>query len=144
MIAWLISSENQSQVLSKKQFNSTVDHKFNKSLFNHTWNRFMNLNEQQLLLCHILKVFPVKVINMWQALTKQLPSNIFNFWRKALILCLPNKTNLYHWKITEDNLCFLYHHMQTQLHVLANCEKCLDRYTWRHDSVLNSLPQQFS
>ena len=45
----------------------------------------MNLNEQQLLLCHILKVRPVKVINMWQALTKRLPSNIFNFRRKALI-----------------------------------------------------------
>ena len=104
----------------------------------------MNLNEQQLLLCHILKVRPVKVINMWQALTKRLPSNIFNFRRKALILCLPNKSNFYCWKITEDNLCFLCHHMQIQLHVLSNCEKCLNRYTWRHDSVLNSLLQQFS
>ena len=34
--------------------------------------------------------------------------------------------------------------MQTQLHVLSNYEKCLNRYTWRHDSVLNSLLQQFS
>ena len=54
----------------------------------------MNLNEQKLLLCHILKVSPVKGINMWQALAKRLPSNIFNFCRKALILCLPNKSNL--------------------------------------------------
>ena len=30
-------------------------------------------------------------------------SNIFNFCRKALILCLPNKSNLYRWIITEDN-----------------------------------------
>ena len=65
-----VSSENKNQVLSNNQFNSRVDGKFNKSVFNHTWNRFMNLNEQQLLFCHILKVFPVKVINMWQALTK--------------------------------------------------------------------------
>ena len=139
-----VSSENKNQVLSNNQFNSRVDGKFNKSVFNHTWNRFMNLNEQQLLFCHILKVFPVKVINTWQALTKWLPSNIFNFCSKALMLCLPNKSNLYHWKITEENQCFLCHHMKTQLHVLSNCEKCLNRYTWRHGSVLSSLLQQFS
>ena len=61
-----------------------------------------------------------------------------------MILCLPSKSNLYRWKITEDNQCFPCHHMQTQLHVLSNCEKCLNRYTWRHDSVLVSLLQQFS
>ena len=55
----------------------------------------MNLNKQQLLLADILRVCPIKVINMWQALAKQLPSNKFNFCRKALILCVPNKSNLY-------------------------------------------------
>ena len=34
--------------------------------------------------------------------------------------------------------------MQTQLHVSSNFEKCLNRYTWRHDSALNSLLQLFS
>ena len=136
-----VSTENQNQVLSNKQFISKADRKFNKSVFNHTWNRFLNLNEQPLLLCHILKVCPVKVINMWQALAKRLPSNIFNFCRKALISCLPNKSNFYRWKIEEDNQCFLCHHMQTQLHVLPNCEKCLNIYTWRHDSMLNSFLQ---
>ena len=29
------------------------------------------------------------------------------------------------------------------LHVLSNCKKCLNRYIWRHNSVLNSLLQQF-
>ena len=33
--------------------------------------------------------------------------------------------------------------MQTQFHILSNCEKCLNRYIWRHDSVLNNLLQQF-
>ena len=108
------------------------------------WTDLWNLNEQQLLLCHILKVCPVKLSSMWQTLTKRLPSNIFNFCRKTLILCLPNRSNLYRWKITEYNQCFLCHHMQTQLHVFSNCEKCLNRYTWRHDSVVNSLLQQFS
>ena len=79
-----VSSENQNQVLSNKQFNSRVDQ--NKSVFNHTWNRFMNLNEQQLL-----TVCPVKVINMSKALTKWLPSNIFNFVGKhSFYVCLTN------------------------------------------------------
>ena len=47
-----LSSENQNQFLSKTQFSSRVDCKFNKSVFNHAWNKFINLNEQQLLLCH--------------------------------------------------------------------------------------------
>ena len=34
--------------------------------------------------------------------------------------------------------------MQTQFHVLSNCEKWLNKYNWRYDSVLNSLLQQFS
>ena len=75
-----VSTESQNQVLSNKQFNSRVDRKFNRSVFSHTWSKFINLNEQQLLLCHVLKVCRVKIINMWQALAKQLPSNIFNFW----------------------------------------------------------------
>ena len=38
-----LSSENQNQALSNKQFNSRVDCKLNKSVFNHTLNRFMKL-----------------------------------------------------------------------------------------------------
>ena len=113
-----VSTENQNHVLSNNQFNSSLDHKFNRSVFNHTWNRFINLNKQQLLLSHILKVCPVEVINMCQTLAKQLPSNIVNFSRKALILRSPNKSSHYCWKIVEDNQCFFCHHMQTQIHVL--------------------------
>ena len=127
-----VSSENQNQVLTNKQFNSGIDHKFNKS--ESYLKQIFELERTAvitLLYSHILKVCAVKVINMWQTLTKWLPSNIFNFCRTTLILCLPNKSTLYHWKITEDNQYFLCHHMQTQLHVLSNCEKCLNIYTWR-------------
>ena len=47
-----VSSENQNQFLSNTQFSSRVDRKFNKSVFDHAWNKFINLKEQQLLLCH--------------------------------------------------------------------------------------------
>ena len=51
-----VSLKNPHQILTNNQFNSTVDRKFNKRAFNHTWNKFINLNEEQLPLCHILKV----------------------------------------------------------------------------------------
>ena len=41
-----VSSENQNEVLSNKQFNSRVDRKFNKSVFNPTWKILINLKEQ--------------------------------------------------------------------------------------------------
>ena len=64
--------------------------------------------------------------------------------RVKLILSLPKKFNLYYWNITEDNQCFLCHHMQTQLQVMSNCEKkCFNRYTCRHDYVFNSLLQLY-
>ena len=56
-----VSLENRNQVLSYKH---RVDRRFNKSVFNHSWNKFMNLNGRQVLLRQILKVCPVKVINM--------------------------------------------------------------------------------
>ena len=115
---------------TKKMFQFLSDRNFIKTWLNYGYCFKNTLTKQQFLLCHILKVCPVKVINMWWALTKRLPHQTFNFCRKALILRLPNKYNLYHWKITEDNLCYFCHHMQTQLHVFSHCEKCLNRYTW--------------
>ena len=56
-----VSLKNRSQVLSYKH---RVDRRFNESVFNHSWIKFMNLNLRQLLLCQILKACPVKVINM--------------------------------------------------------------------------------
>ena len=103
----------------------------------------MNLKEQQLLLSHILKVCPVKMINMWQALTKQLPSNMFNFCRKSLVLCLPTNPIFIAGRLPKTINAFFTTICKRNF-MWKNCEKCLNRYTWRHDFVLNSLLQQFS
>ena len=76
---------------------------------------------------------------MWQSLVKHLPNNILCFVRKALIFCLPNKSNLYRWKISENNICSMCNKAETQLHILSNCVSYLDRYKWRHDSILKSM-----
>ena len=71
-----------------------------------------------------------------------MPSNIFTFCRRALILALPTKVNLKTWNILNSNVCLLCEkHPQTQHHILNNCSKAVSegRYTWRHDSVLHTM-----
>ena len=81
---------------------------------------------------------------MWQAMLKKLPGNIFAFSRKALIFCLPNRSNLYRWKLIENNECGACKSTETQLHVLSNCTHYLNRYTWRHDSILWTILKKIS
>ena len=40
------------------------------------------------------------------------------------------------WKIIDTSICSMCQGNETQLHVFSNCSKYLDRYTWRHNSVL--------
>ena len=81
---------------------------------------------------------------MWQSLIQRLPNNIVCFVRKALVFSLPNKSNLYRWKITESNKCNMCQGTETQLHIFSNCCKYLDRYTWRHNSVLLTILSKIS
>ena len=104
-----------------------------------TWNDFMSLKEQNKLISHLVKECPVKMITIWQCLVRNLPSNIFQFCRRALILSLPNNSNLLRWKITVSGNCGMCNKLQTQLHTLSNCSSQLDRFKWRHDSVLRCI-----
>ena len=95
-----------------------------------TWNDFMSLKEQNKLISHLVKECPVKIITIWQCLVRNLPSNIFQFCRRALILSLPNNSNLLRWKITVSGNCGMCNKLQTQLHTLSNCSSQLDRFKW--------------
>lgn len=130
--------------MEHKQIIGKIDQKYNKIAKENSWNNFMNLKEQNVIIKHILSTCQVKTINMWQSLIKKLPSNIFSFVRKSLIFCLPNKSNLFRWKLIENNLCSLCNNVETQLHVLSNCPSYLNRYTWRHDSILKTLLRKIS
>ena len=121
--------------LEDKQISAKIERSFNKLSTENNWNNFMNLKEQN---CSS------KIINMWQSLLKRLPGNIFAFSRKALIFCLTNKSNLYRWKLVENNECSFCKKAEMQLHILQNCVQYLIRYTWRHDSVLWTLCKKIS
>ena len=71
-----------------------------------------------------------------------LPSNIFNFCKKALIFfSLNNNRNLARWKICSSLNCDLYGKTQTQIHSLNNCIVTINdgRYKWRHYSILKTI-----
>ena len=96
----------------------------------------MALNEQCVLVSHLVSECSVKSITTWQTLQKRLPSNIFAFCGKALIICLLNKANLLRWKISSGSKCTFCGQLEKQLHILSNCVSYLECYKWRHDSIL--------
>ena len=76
-------------------------------------------------------------------MTSPLPNNIWNFARRYLIYSLSNTTNLQIWKLKENSNCFLCDHKETQIHLFNNCKSALNRYQWRHNSVLKTLMNNF-
>ncbi len=72
----------------------------------------------------------------WKSLLFQLPPRIMQFVLNAIIDTLPTNSNLVRWKKRSNKKCDKCTNTETLMHVLNNCQECLDRYTWRHNSVL--------
>ena len=70
-----------------------------------------------------------------------LSRNLQNFTVRYLNKTLPHLSNMYIYTggLAETKLCPLCNNIQSLLHVVAGCAESLDRYTWRHDSVLNYI-----
>ena len=130
--------------MDSKQVSSKTDNVFQKAFINQSWKEFSWLKEQSVIVKHVVASCPSKVLSMWHTLLTNLPNNIICFVRKSLIFCLPNKTNLFRWKLVEDKNCSMCKNPETQLHIFSNCIKYLDRYTWRHDSILNTILNKLS
>ena len=94
---------------------------------------------QCILIKQIIEVSMVKDIQSWQILVKRLPINIHNFCRRYLVISLANNSNLKRWKISNSELCSLCTMKQTQLHVFNHCLPALNRYTWRHNSIMQTF-----
>ena len=68
-----------------------------------------------------------------------LPRNIYNYTVRYMNETLPSLSNLFRWGKSLTASCSQCRHVQTTKHVLSGCSSCLDRYTWRHNSVLLNL-----
>mgnify|MGYP001799272401 FL=1 len=71
------------------------------------WNNFLQLKEQSGIIKILLKSCRAKDITSWQNIVKYLPTSIYNFARRYLILTLSNGTNLKRWTIKENSSCAL-------------------------------------
>ena len=54
---------------------------------------------------------------------------------------LPRRKNLSKWELTSSPDCSFCLSPETLIHVVAGCQSYLNRFNWRHDSVLNFLAQ---
>ena len=77
--------------------------------------------------------------HIWSISQSKLPKNIFNFTVRYINNTLPTRKNLRRWGLSSSSDCSFCLHHETLLHVVAGCQHYLNRFTWRHDSILKVL-----
>ena len=118
-----------------------------KSFRDNQENKLTNqLTSQGSFFTSISKFSLPQVNTIWSTCQSKLPKNIFNFTIRYINNSLPTRRNLQKWGLTSSSECSFCLHPESLLHVVAGCSSYLDRFTWRHDSILqfitNNLPLQ--
>ena len=80
-----------------------------------------------------------QVNSIWPTCQSKLPKNIFNFTIRYINNSLPTRKNLQKWGLSSSSECSFCLKPESLLHVVAGCSSYLDRFTWRHDSILNFI-----
>ena len=75
----------------------------------------------------------------WSTSQSKLPKNIFNFTVRYMSSSLPTRQNLTRWGLSPTSDCSKCLAPETLLHVVAGCQSYLERFTWRHDSILHFI-----
>ncbi len=76
---------------------------------------------------------------IWSTCQSKLPKNIFNFTIRYINNTLPTRKKLARWYLSSSTECSFCLNPESLLHVVAGCNSYLNRFTWRHDSVLNFI-----
>ena len=77
----------------------------------------------------------------WKSFMWDIPQGVLKFAINAGINTLPSSDNLKRWGKRVSDWCTFCGNTETLAHILSNCSAALNqgRYTWRHNSVLNSI-----
>ena len=102
-------------------------------------NHFVKIKKTNLLFTSISKLSLSQVNKIWSTCQSKLPRNIFNFTIRYTNNSLPTRKNLAKWGISTSSECSFCLHPETLLHFVAGCSSYLNRFTWRHDSILNFI-----
>ena len=73
---------------------------------------------------------------VWSNTQSNLPKNIYTFTIRCINNSLPTRKNLKKWRISSTTECSFCLNQESLLHV-AGCQSYLNRFTWRHNSILN-------
>ena len=87
----------------------------------------------------IMKFSLSQVNTIWSSCQSKLPKNIFNFTIRYINNSLPTRRNMTKWGLSPSIECSFCLLPESLLHVVAGCKFYLDRFTWRHDSILNFI-----
>lgn len=137
-ITHLWKSTNNHTNIQYDQYNSTKD--VIKSFHECHEEKLKNhLTCQGSFFSSVLKFSLAKVNAIWPTCQSKLPKNIFNFTIRYINNSLPTRKNLNKWGVSSSSECSFCLHPETLLHVVAGCNSYLDRFTWRHDSILNFM-----
>ena len=103
-------------------------------------NKLLNqLTSQGSFFCSVTKFALPELNKVWSIAQSKLPKNIYNFTIRYINNSLPTRKNLNRWAISSNSDCSFCLSAETLLHIVAGCQFYLDRFTWRHNSVLNFL-----
>ena len=98
-----------------------------------------HLTSQDFFFSNVIKYSLSSVNSIWSEAQSHLPKNIYNFTIRYINNSLPTRKNMARWGISESPDCSFFLNPESLLHVVAGCQQYLDRFTWRHDSILNSV-----
>jgi len=95
-----------------------------------------NLLSQGFFYTNIINYSLTKLNGLWSSAQSNLPKNIYNFTVRYINNTLKNLVN---WGISQSSECSFCLSPESLLHVVSGCQHYLDRFTWRHNSVLNAI-----
>ena len=61
------------------------------------------------------------------------------FYIRYINNSLPTRKNMVRWGLSQSPDCSFCLNPELLLHVVTGCQQYLDRFTWRHDSILNFI-----
>ena len=79
------------------------------------------------------------VNSIWSEAQSHLPKNIYNFTIRYINNSLPTHKNMARWGLSQSPDCSFCLNPESLLLVVAGCQQYLDRFTWRHDLILNFI-----
>ncbi|CAB4037035.1 Hypothetical predicted protein [Paramuricea clavata] len=76
---------------------------------------------------------------VWSTAQSKLPQNIYNLNIRYINNSLPSRKNFSRWGLSSSSECSFCLGPGSLLQVVTGCQCYLDRFTWRHNSILNFL-----